>query len=283
MIRSRAIIQLDKKQDVTNNNIIKQLEKLDNLTSSSKVCKSCFSAISNNSIPPFSILNNMKLYNSPEEFRQLNYYEKMLIQLNKSFQSIIKLKPYGIIEKYSDLIPALKGVAIHLPLSLNSTFDYLNKSLPNKDHLNIIVDGLPTSQKYVWRSLVDLNRVLKVLEILKQSNPLYNDIVIDFNSFKLDDAISFKESSNETENSYLKIQDEEYSKNIELEQYSICTIGNINENLTDIEKYASQKIFAEPLNNRDQNLDHKCFPNIFYLGNNLIIIPECKEFLKRLI
>jgi hypothetical protein len=60
MICEKALVRLYDDQETNNNSIIQQLKKLDNLILPSDVCKPCFSAISNNSNPPFSILNNVK-------------------------------------------------------------------------------------------------------------------------------------------------------------------------------------------------------------------------------
>lgn len=73
------------------------------------ICKPyCFEFIKTNKVPPYSVMNNMYLETSPCELKVLNFYERLLIQKAKCFQTIVQLKPYQRI--FSHLTcPALKG------------------------------------------------------------------------------------------------------------------------------------------------------------------------------
>lgn len=57
------------------------------------VCRTyCYTAFQKNEIPKFSVLNNMKLNEIPNEINLLNNYELLLIQLAKCFHTIYRLK-----------------------------------------------------------------------------------------------------------------------------------------------------------------------------------------------
>jgi hypothetical protein len=68
----------------------------------------CWPEIIDFSIPKFSSLNNMALMDPPNEIKILNCYETILIQLAKSFQTIVKLSPLKQ-SSYFIGIQALKG------------------------------------------------------------------------------------------------------------------------------------------------------------------------------
>jgi hypothetical protein len=147
-----------------------------NNNSTVSLCKVCYDSIIAGNIPKYSALNNMYLDNVPDEIALLNFYEKLLIQKAKCFMTVIKLNNYG---GNINKMPAIKGLAVYLPLQQNSTQDYVMKTLPNAEKLNFIVEGLPTKSNAIFRGLVDLEKVFSALEWLKSNNPLYNDIIID--------------------------------------------------------------------------------------------------------
>ena len=117
------------------------------------VCRSfCFNDIaSKKCIPKFSILNNMKLDETPEVIKKLRQFELILCQRAKCFQTVTKLHSING-AKYFKGTPALKGVSIHLPLNQDETNEYIQTTLPNIDAIDIIVTSLPTKQMTAWRS-----------------------------------------------------------------------------------------------------------------------------------
>ena len=65
-----------------------------------------------------------------------------------------------------------------LPLPLSKTLETLEQSeggLP-KPELYVMVDGVPTKKKVVWRSFIDINKVKAALAKLKEINWLYGDV-----------------------------------------------------------------------------------------------------------
>ncbi len=112
----------------------------------------CLPSININSILSLTALNNM----------HSEIFERSLIQLGKCFQTIIKLKPLKYYPKsYPDFVPAMKGIAIHLPLPCEDTHDHVRDTLPNADKLNVLIHSIPTKEKKIWRSLMNMKKVLK--------------------------------------------------------------------------------------------------------------------------
>ena len=91
-------------------NVIENLENFKNLSSPFYVCVTyCLDDLKKNEIPRYSSLNNIFLYDSPNEILNLNTFEQILIQLAKSFLTIVKLKTFSNTTNQS-LLPALKGI-----------------------------------------------------------------------------------------------------------------------------------------------------------------------------
>ena len=105
------IINSQKEKHDTQIWYIDELMLIENLNFPIKVCRDyCYDELISNSLPKYSVLNNMKLYETPAAIEILNNFELTLIQLTKTFQSIIKLLPYS--KKWDNTqnaLPALKG------------------------------------------------------------------------------------------------------------------------------------------------------------------------------
>ena len=66
------------------------------------ICKYCINYFENEEIPPMSILNGLFTNYVPDVIKNLNLYEKLLIQRVKPFQSVQKLENVGK-KKYTSL------------------------------------------------------------------------------------------------------------------------------------------------------------------------------------
>ncbi len=55
-------------------------------------------------------------------------------------------------------------------------------------------------------------------------------------------------------------------KDEHLAHYTVIDCEKINENISDINKYQMKKIEAIPIKDRDLNMDHLCFVDIFPRG-----------------
>jgi len=167
LINKAKLVAVDK-IDIKHQAIIKQLISNNRVDEEEFICKDyCISDLKIGRVPTYSPLNNMELELLPECITQLNFYERLLIQRAKCFQTIVQLRPtkktYG-----TNACQALRGLAIHLPLSYEKTHQHIQNTLPNADTMNIIVEGLPTKTNNIWRALIDIKKVFEALYWLKK-------------------------------------------------------------------------------------------------------------------
>lgn len=149
-------------------------------TECASVCYYCLDKFRSGKLPPTCILNNLDVGKVPEVMFDLNDYEKILIQRAKAFQVVQKMgtvakknMPNRIMNK------KMIGRTFHLPLPIEET---LKKICPATEPLNLehelymLVRGIPTKSKVVWENLVNVSKIYKVLQWLKEHNPLYSEI-----------------------------------------------------------------------------------------------------------
>jgi hypothetical protein len=235
-----------------------------------KLCRNfCLTDIfSDEIVPKYSHLNNMFLSQTPEVLKSLNLWERMLIQRAKVFLTIIRLKGYNK-SKYVKGLVALKGLAIHLPLTLEQTNQYVVDTLPNYNALNVLISSMPSKNNNIWRSLVSLQKVHNAAIWLKNNNKQYQDITINNPSMiPVYGMLHFsKNKENQAKNNeseaYVKINNNQEPN---LKQYTVCDFDKINVNISDINKYIGKRVVGNPLYNNDKNLDHWSFPDIFPYG-----------------
>ena len=119
----------------------------------------------------------MGLCDVPPELSCLNDFEKVLIQRAKCFITIIKLKPYRYHGPQNTLLKAKKGTAVHFNLPVERTIQHVAETLPSPHFVEVLVDTLPTRSNIVWRSIVDMDKVVKALKHLKtHGNELYQNV-----------------------------------------------------------------------------------------------------------
>ena len=219
------------------------------------------------SIPKYSKLNNVYFDECPNEISSLNIFERLLIQKAKVFQTIVKLKSYS--SNFSkNAIPALKGLAIHLPLNNEHTNQFIINTLPNYEALNIFIESLPTKNNIVWRSLVDLKKVFCAIQWLKLNHPLYQNIIVDKQSnINLYKSLTFVKNDTNTFYEIREMSNIQQRDTIpNLTQFTVMDLEKCDYNIPDIQKYTCKRINTTPLNATDKNIDIYCFPDIFPYG-----------------
>lgn len=268
-LMNRNKLRIISSNDFQNENIQKILNST--LATDLYICtQECYKQIFKDDIvPKYSKLNNMELQTTPRQIQSLNFFEKTLIQLAKCFLSTIRLKT---VSKKKTGIKALKGLAIHLPLTFESTHEYISDTLPNPEALNIIVYGLPTVTNNIWRDLIDLDKVYEAITWLSLNNAYYdvNKIKIDY-SYKFNISSLIKNDSEiENKNTILDINEKTpyltHLKDQAFNHYTVIDLDKLNTNHTDIEKYAMKKVIAQPIQDKDRDMDHLCFVDIFPKG-----------------
>ena len=133
-------------------------------------------------------------------------------------------------------------------------------ALPNPE-LYIILNGKPTKQKFVWRSLVNVNDVKAAVEKLKEINFLYSTV----DRESVDDAAEeIIEVVNNTTSQML-----ERATASDIAGFQAYTIRNWDNKLStesDTEQYKVLNVKEFPLDNRLKYLDVMCFPVLFPMG-----------------
>lgn len=146
--------------------------------------------------------------------------------------------------------------------------------------MNIIVDSLPTKINIIWRSLVNISKVLEALEWLKVNNKHYKNIKINtdiLNPIEDSEEIIIDQEENVIEReekidyllnkdtkSFLLYRDHDY---IIQDNFSVINLNEHDDlNWSDIEKYSIKRVTENPLSTRDVDLDHYCFPVLFPTG-----------------
>ena len=157
----------------------------------------------------------------------------------------------------------------------------MQKTLPSINYLNIIVDSLPTKLNIIWRSLVDMKKVINALKWLKNNNRHYSNIVINENLQNpvedVTENIFFQEEKNDDNRidddkcSLLLHHDRDY---IISNNYSVININDDVDKWSDIEKYSSKKINDEPFSSNHVDLDHFCYPHLFPHGSGNLLCNQ---------
>eukprot|EP00731_Ephydatia_muelleri_P034522 Em0064g4a len=233
------------------------------------ICQYCRPFLNKNTIPARCVLNGLVTELIPDELKSLNALSKQLIQRAKAFQTIVRLGTYsGKVPAYNAL-QACRGCMFFLPLPLNKTWDTLSEielggsglvALPDPQ-LYIIVNGVPTKDKIVWQTLVDVNAVKLAIQKLKEINWLYKNV---------DDA-----SLDEAAKNIVEVVDQASSIMLEkastddvaaLQAYTIQSLDQQGSTKLDVEQYKMQNVKDSPIESRQRHLDVMCFPTLFPSG-----------------
>ena len=234
------------------------------------MCNYCKPIIRKEKLPPRCVLNGLQTVPIPLELDKLDILSRQLIQLAKCYQTVVRLGTYTAKVPIYNSLKACKGTMFFLPLPMAKTLDTLDKvehssqaimsALPNPE-LYIILNGKPTKQKFVWRSLVNVKDVKAAVEKLKEINFLYS--TVDHQS--VDDAAkNIIEVVNNTTSHML-----EKATESDIAGFQAYTIRNLDNKLsteTDTEQYKVLNVKELPLDNRLKFLDVMCFPVLFPTG-----------------
>ena len=153
-----------------------------------------------------------------------------------------------------------------LPLPFNKTLEtlgqvkHLSSALPEPD-LYIILNGKPTKQQVVWRSLVNVDLVKTAVRKLTENDCLYKGL--DDNS--VDEAA--KQVIEVTNNTSSTMVEKASIGDIAFFQaYMIRSLDNELSSESDIKQYKLLSIKEDALDNRENYLDVMCFPVLFPTG-----------------
>ncbi len=67
----------------------------------------------------------------------------------------------------------------------------IRDTLSSAEKLNILTDSIPTKEKKIWCSLMNMKKVLKAFKYLKIVNPYYSSIkIIDSCELQIDEIVN---------------------------------------------------------------------------------------------
>ena len=226
------------------------------------MCHYCKTRVRSGNMPARCVLNGLQTVPIPPELAKLDLLSRQLIQRAKCYQTIVRLGTY------TSKVPIYNSLqtVFFLPLPLNKTLETLNKVdqhisvLPDPE-LYIIVNGRPTKNNVVWRSLVNVNHVKTAIRTLRSCNWLYKNV----QEKSIDETTKhiIEVSNNATTEMLKKVSPDE------VDAFQAYTIRNLDSKLSmgsDIEQYRLMSITEDPINSKQQHLDMMCFPVLFPTG-----------------
>ena len=167
-------------------------------------------------------------------------------------------------------LKACKGTMFFLPLPLEKTVQTLEEEknkvegvatgLPDPE-LCIIVNSKAKTNKTVWQSLINVDRLREALRKLKDINCMYADI----DECGLDAASRhIIESVSDTSSTMLeKVRAEDVSS---YQSYTIRRLDRKEPNVPDTDQYKLSSVQENALSNKLAYLDVMCFPTLFPSG-----------------
>lgn len=251
--------------------------EVNNSPKSPFVCNYCLQFFKKNALPPTCILNDLFVAPRPEEISQLNDFEKILIQRAKAFQVVHNMEPVANKRLPNrQMVKKVKGRTFHLPLPLQKTLEALpdpEDPIDKNAHVYIMVRGTPTKKKIIWEDLVCLNKIHTALTVLKnKDNKLYRQIKLPNEAARLLDQVHNDIEHNieaddivEPEDPFLRRIDTEADADYH-SQYTIYPLHENRQNVQVSALYQMARVEAASIDNRDKDLDLKCFPHLFPEG-----------------
>ena len=230
------------------------------------VCNYYKPLIKQDILPARCVLNGLQTVPVLPELAKLDCLSKQLIQRAKCYQTVVRLGTYTAKVPVYNSLKACKGTMFFLPLPFNKTLEtldqvkHLSSVLPEPE-LYIILNGKPTEQKVVWRSLVNVDLIKTAVRKLTETNWLYKGL--DDNS--VDEAA--KQVIEVTNNTSSTMVEKASTDDIAFFQaYTIRSLDNKLSSASDIEQYKLLSIKEDALDNREKYLDVMCFPVLFPSG-----------------
>ncbi|XP_073990954.1 uncharacterized protein [Rhodnius prolixus] len=192
----------------------------------------------------------------------------MLTQLVKSFQCVIRLQPKKGKIAVSEKLKGLKGRVTYLPLPLQKNVDLLPNELPQNHEVVVLVNGVPTQNRVIWRDLVSANKIYKAIAALKEINPLYANVNLNVKLLpnineNIGNKYTFKDVSGA---SIKKVDSATFYKTGFYTFHSLHPINMSAVESSEIESYQMQQMKGEYVSVFDKNLDYLTFPHLFPKG-----------------
>ena len=199
----------------------------------------------------------------PAELSNLDALSRQLKQQAKAFQTIVRLGIYTAKVLLYNSLKACKGTMFFLPLPLKNTLETLGDVNPGNyspaqrgdidlhvplpdPELYIMVNGISSEKKVIWRSIVDVSTVKAAIQKLREINWLYKD-VDDTSIDNVAKQVIESAADSATSTMLVKASKEDVSS---FQSYTICTLNQKQSTISDIEQYKQLNIKEDALDNR---------------------------------
>ena len=139
------------------------------------VCKTCDKKLKKNLIPEQSVKNNLGIDDFPPEFQGIRRLETVLISRRILFKKIA-IMPKG-------QSPKLKGCICNVPINVKDVVNTLPRQVNANDIVSVKLKRKLEYRGHVLFETVRPDFVFQLLHFLKNNNPLYSDIEINFLNF----------------------------------------------------------------------------------------------------
>ena len=224
-------------------------------------CK-CFSS----RIPPRAVVNGLETAPLPDELKWFDAFSLQLIQLAKTFQTVIRLHPYSKKVPSYNCLKACRGNMFILPLPMANTAETLalNECGLPKPQLYVKVDGVPTKKNVLWWKFVDINKIEGALTKLKEINWLYVDVQPGKVEQSMEDVVI--EVANSATSTMLEKVTDKSGYTAGIQAYTVRSLDTFKPNVADIDQFKMLKVDEYPLKSSQEHLDVMCFPNLFPTG-----------------
>ena len=246
-------------------------EDVEQFLQTTYICKYCADRLRANKDVARSAFNSLTTLPTPDCIGQLNVFEKILIKFVMTSQTIIRLGQMTNSKRpQSELMPALKGRVVHLPVNVAANASFVPEKLFNTDSLTILVGGQPTKRNKIWTSVVDFNKLHAALAWLKTNNHLYKNVP----TYSVDDIrhiVASREDKRET--AAVAVNDDDAllqnldaaSKSFLYENFTVQPLNaGYPENVPF--DYQMRQVHGQGGDIFDSDLDVKAFPELFPTG-----------------
>ena len=181
------------------------------------------------------------------------------------------------------LVKKMIGRVFHLPLPLEQTL----KKLPNPSdaliadqEFYVLARSAPSKQNHIWQSLIDINKIFEALHWLKKNNPLYHNIIIPTSADKLLENINncdieLDHDKNEIPEIEAAMLTQKDATDVYCNNMTIHPLSEKRINIDSSTIYQFLQIMKKCLDDRDVQLDLKCFPDLFYLTK--MVVLKCNQ------
>ncbi|XP_078502941.1 uncharacterized protein LOC144761457 [Lissotriton helveticus] len=234
------------------------VENCFDLSSDQRICKYCYDKLNQNRMPARAVHNNLELVDIPRELMDLNTYESILIQCVHPFQAIVRMEPKIGKLPPTDLQRGLKGRVVYLPLDLKKNIDTIGIEKVEEEPLVVLVNGVPTKSKKIWKDLVDVRKVKKATLYLVKNNEYYKDVCVAAEETAADE-------DSDCSGGQIEKVDESRSEEI-YEHYTVHPLHSKEVMGNAIELFQMKTAKGSPISVWEESLEARCFPQLFPTG-----------------